>query len=161
MSCLRSVYRIPAGIRPCCAVPPASQCELCIEHRRHGDPSGSCGADRRSLCRVSARIACYSHAVRIGLKQKPAGAYASTGCLTVYRMLRRSSSRSFPSRSMATSRSVLSSASTAMRTPLVSASRVMHIAAQVSSLRHHVHAAASWSRTARSLSASPSVYPAM
>lgn len=37
MSCLRSVYRIPAGIRPCCAVPPASQCRFRIWLLRYGE----------------------------------------------------------------------------------------------------------------------------
>ena len=123
-----------------------TKCELCIERRRRGDPSGSGEADRQSLCQRSRRIACYSHAMRIRQKRNPPR-MRGTGCLTVYRRSWRSSSRSFSSRSMATSRSVSSSASMATCTPSVFAC--------------HVYAAASLSRRARSLSASPLVRPAM
>ena len=59
MSCLQGGYCIPAGIRFCCAVSPASQCSLSIRLLRYGetnaksalsvdvyafDPSGSCGS---------------------------------------------------------------------------------------------------------------------
>lgn len=124
-----------------------NECEICIEHRRHGDPSGSGEADRQSLCQRSRRIACYSHAMRIRQKRNPPARMRRRVVLLIYRMLRRSSSRSFSSRSMATSRSVSSSASMAMRIPSAAACRA--------------HAAASLSRRARSLLASPLVRPAM
>lgn len=39
ISCLRSEYRIPAGIRLCCAVPPASQCRVSIWLFRYEKPN--------------------------------------------------------------------------------------------------------------------------
>lgn len=67
--------------------------------------------------------------------------------LLIYRMLLRSSSRSFSSRSMLTSLSVSSSASMAMRTPSVSASRAMSILAWVFSSRQTVRPPWIWAYT--------------
>lgn len=96
MSCLQGGYCIPAGIRFCCAVSPASQCSLSIRLLRYGetnaksalsvdvyvsDPSGSCGSGQASPV-PRERTDSLSFACRAYLtKNKPAGAYASTGCL--------------------------------------------------------------------------------
>lgn len=94
MSCLRSVYRIPAGIRLCCAVPPASQCRVSIWLFRYEKPNAKSalsidvrvwpfGVLRSGQAKPVPRertdspsFACRAYLI----KNKPAGAYASTGC---------------------------------------------------------------------------------